>query len=140
MSDIRPVKAVAVGTASQGASGFSRLVSQILILPIRFYQTWISPMSGPTCRFYPSCSHYAVRALTVHGPIKGLVLGAWRICRCHPWTPGGVDMVPARGSWRSEPIVRSSDLDQPAPPDTSGGSGPLVNVSAIDHSHRNPEC
>ena len=82
----------------------ARAVALVLILPIKFYQTWISPMSGPTCRFYPSCSHYAVGALTVHGPIKGLLLGVGRICRCHPWTPGGVDIVPARGKWRAEPF------------------------------------
>jgi putative membrane protein insertion efficiency factor len=96
-------------TASDAAvrrSGLSRLTVQILVMPIRLYQTWISPMSAPTCRYYPSCSRYAVDALTVHGAVKGLLLGAWRLCRCHPWTPGGVDMVPPRGSWRSIPVDR----------------------------------
>jgi putative membrane protein insertion efficiency factor len=88
----------------------SRGIATLLTLPIKFYQTWISPMSGPTCRYYPSCSHYAVGALTIHGPVKGLLLGAWRICRCHPWTPGGVDLVPALGKWRSEPSRAQSEF------------------------------
>ena len=100
-------------TAITAAQRVSRLISQVLILPIRFYQTWISPMSAPTCRYYPSCSQYAVGALTVHGPIKGLLLGSWRLCRCHPWTPGGVDMVPPRGSWRSEPVTSTMSVSTP---------------------------
>ena len=88
------------------ASRLSRVVARILTVPINLYRTWISPMSGPTCRFYPSCSQYAVTALSVHGAGKGSLLAIGRICRCHPWTPGGVDAVPPVGRWRSEPYVR----------------------------------
>ncbi|MFV2195506.1 membrane protein insertion efficiency factor YidD [Nocardiopsis sp. LOL_012] len=69
-------------------------LAQVLILPIRFYQRFISPLFPPVCRFYPSCSAYAVEALRVHGALRGLWLGARRIARCHPFNPGGLDPVP----------------------------------------------
>jgi uncharacterized protein len=72
----------------------------LLITPIRLYQRFISPMRPPTCRFYPSCSAYAVKAITIHGPFVGSYLAIRRLLRCHPWTPGGVDEVPPQGRWR----------------------------------------
>ena len=72
----------------------SRFVAQVLVLPIRAYQLVISPLLGPRCRFYPSCSAYAVEALTTRGPVIGLWLAGRRLLRCHPWNPGGVDDVP----------------------------------------------
>ena len=71
-------------------------VSWILVLPIRAYQLLVSPLLGPRCRFYPSCSAYAVEALTTHGPLRGTQLAVWRLLRCHPWNPGGLDPVPPR--------------------------------------------
>lgn len=68
----------------------------LLIGFVRAYQLLISPMLGPTCRYYPSCSAYAVQALQVHGAIKGTWLAGRRLLRCHPWSPGGVDHVPPR--------------------------------------------
>ncbi|HSF26594.1 MAG TPA: membrane protein insertion efficiency factor YidD [Actinomycetes bacterium] len=68
----------------------------LLIGLIRVYQKLISPLLGPRCRFYPSCSSYAVQVLTVHGVIKGSGLAAWRLLRCNPWNPGGLDPVPPR--------------------------------------------
>lgn len=67
-----------------------------LVALLRFYQIVISPMRPPTCRFYPSCSSYAVTALRRFGPLKGTWLAARRVLRCHPWNPGGVDDVPSR--------------------------------------------
>ncbi len=69
-------------------------VVQALVLPIRFYQRWISPALGPRCRFAPSCSHYAVEALQTHGALRGSWLTVRRIGRCHPWNAGGHDPVP----------------------------------------------
>ena len=66
---------------------------------IRAYQLTLSPMIGPVCRYYPSCSHYAREAIQVHRAGKGLLLTAWRLVRCNPWSRGGVDVVPSRGSW-----------------------------------------
>jgi uncharacterized protein len=61
---------------------------------VRAYQLLVSPLLRPSCRFYPSCSSYAVTALERHGPIKGGWLAARRVARCHPFHPGGVDPVP----------------------------------------------
>lgn len=60
---------------------------------IRFYQRFISPALPPTCRFYPSCSHYAYEAIAKYGIIKGTRLAAWRILRCNPFGRGGYDPV-----------------------------------------------
>ena len=92
----------------------------LLVGLIRIYQRFISPLLGPRCRFYPSCSSYAVQALTVHGVIKGSGLAAWRLLRCHPWNPGGLDPVPPRrghaktsGGHDDE---TSADADRPMTP------------------------
>ena len=66
----------------------------LLILPIRFYQYVISPWLPAACRYTPTCSHYAVKALQVHGPIKGGYLALKRILSCHPWGGHGYDPVP----------------------------------------------
>ena len=68
----------------------------LLVGLVKGYQLVLSPLLGPTCRYYPSCSAYAVEALTVHGAIRGSWLAARRVLRCHPWSPGGVDHVPPR--------------------------------------------
>lgn len=78
----------------------SRWFTRILLAPVRFYQRCISPALPASCRYYPTCSAYAVTALEVHGPVKGTLLAVWRVLRCNPFTPGGVDHVPDRGSWR----------------------------------------
>lgn len=67
----------------------------LLIGLLKFWRAFISPMYGQVCRFYPSCSAYALEAVTVHGSIKGSWLAVRRLARCHPWNPGGVDPVPA---------------------------------------------
>jgi putative membrane protein insertion efficiency factor len=61
---------------------------------IRGYQLAISPLLGPSCRFYPSCSHYAIEAIETHGAVRGSWLTIKRISRCHPWHEGGFDPVP----------------------------------------------
>jgi uncharacterized protein len=64
---------------------------------IRLYQWTVSPLLGPTCRFHPSCSHYALEAIVRFGVLRGSALTAMRLARCHPWHPGGFDPVPAAG-------------------------------------------
>ena len=66
----------------------------VLKILIRAYQLVLSPLLGPRCRFYPSCSHYAIEAIESHGALRGSWLSAKRICRCHPLNPGGFDPVP----------------------------------------------
>jgi len=66
----------------------------VLKILIRAYQLVLSPLLGPRCRFYPSCSHYAIEAIESHGALRGSWLSAKRICRCHPFNPGGFDPVP----------------------------------------------
>jgi putative membrane protein insertion efficiency factor len=66
----------------------------ILILGVRFYQTAISPMLPPSCRYYPSCSNYAIEAIEKYGAWKGGWMAVKRIGRCHPLRPGGFDPVP----------------------------------------------
>lgn len=72
----------------------TKLVSKLLILPVRFYQLCISPMLPRSCRFTPTCSQYAIEALSKHGPLKGSWLAIKRILRCHPWGGSGYDPVP----------------------------------------------
>lgn len=72
-----------------------------LKLLIRIYRLGISPMLGPTCRFYPSCSCYAEEAIERHGALRGSYLTARRLLRCHPWHPGGYDPVPSNNELNS---------------------------------------
>jgi len=65
-----------------------------LVLLVRLYQRVVSPLLPPACRFYPSCSTYAIQALERHGALRGSLLAARRLGRCHPFHPGGIDPVP----------------------------------------------
>jgi len=71
-------------------------VSRLFILLIRAYQYALSPMFGQRCKYYPTCSNYAIEALRVHGVVRGAGLAVWRIVRCNPFSDGGVDPVPPR--------------------------------------------
>lgn len=64
----------------------------LLTAPIKFYQKWISLSLAPRCKYYPSCSSYAVSAIETYG-LKGVAMSAWRLVRCNPWSHGGVDYV-----------------------------------------------
>jgi putative membrane protein insertion efficiency factor len=68
----------------------------VLIGLIRGYQYALSPMLGQRCKYYPSCSNYAIGAIREHGPIKGIGLASWRLLRCNPFSNGGYDPVPTR--------------------------------------------
>ncbi len=72
------------------------MIKKIFILPILFYKKCISPLLPQACRYYPSCSTYAIEAIEVHGVIKGLYLGTKRILRCNPYFEGGFDPVPPK--------------------------------------------
>lgn len=66
----------------------------LLIGLVRAYQFFISPYFPSSCRYYPTCSHYAIDAVKTHGAIKGFGLAVWRVLRCNPWSDGGEDPVP----------------------------------------------
>ena len=69
-------------------------MKKIVMACIKIYQRVISPLYPPCCRFYPTCSAYALEAVSVHGVIRGGFLALKRICKCHPFHPGGIDYVP----------------------------------------------
>ena len=71
-----------------------KILTYLLILPIKLYQLLLSPLIGPSCRFTPTCSNYAIEAINRHGPFKGFWLAIKRISKCHPWGDSGHDPVP----------------------------------------------
>ena len=82
---------------------------QLLIWLLRGYRFAISPLYGQVCRFYPTCSAYALEAVTQHGALRGSWLAVRRVGRCHPWNPGGYDPVPPpRGAASSTPSTEST--------------------------------
>jgi putative membrane protein insertion efficiency factor len=83
---------VAQGTLPTPATTGGRIVAA----PIVAYRRWVSPALPARCRFHPSCSAYALEAVAVHGPVRGLWLALRRLLRCHPFHPGGYDPVPPR--------------------------------------------
>jgi putative membrane protein insertion efficiency factor len=109
------------GTVTRGtlSRGLRRLLALVLRLPalllvllVRGYQLFVSPLLGPRCRFYPSCSAYALTAVQRHGALRGSWLAVRRLGRCHPWNPGGVDHVPPAAPGRRGPL-RSAPLSTP---------------------------
>jgi uncharacterized protein len=74
----------------------------VIAAPIRFYQRFISPALPARCKYYPSCSSYALSALRSHGPLRGFILAAWRVLRCNPFSHGGYDPVEAQTLFRSK--------------------------------------
>ena len=77
----------------------------LAITPIRVYQRAISPALPRRCKYYPSCSQYAVQSIRSYGILRGLVLAAWRLLRCNPWSLGGVDFVEDQKLFRARPRV-----------------------------------
>ncbi len=98
---MNPVDAVRRLLGSTVGRAFRVMITGVIVA----YRRVLSPMLGPRCRFHPSCSTYALQAIQVHGAGKGTALATWRVCRCNPWNPGGVDLVPDRGRWTPEPYV-----------------------------------
>lgn len=76
-----------------------RPAAAVLIALVRGYQLLLRPLCGPSCRFAPTCSAYALEALARHGTLRGTLLALRRVARCHPWHPGGWDPVPTGENW-----------------------------------------
>jgi uncharacterized protein len=80
----------------------------LFVFPIRAYQRLISPLLGQHCKYYPSCSEYAVQAVQRFGILRGLVLAGWRLLRCNPWSDGGYDPVEEQRLFKSPTPAVSS--------------------------------
>jgi uncharacterized protein len=89
-----------IGAIRSGVRLLLRILSLPLLALLWVYQRFVSPALGPACRYYPSCSQYAVDAIRIHGPFHGPILAALRLLRCHPWAAGGIDPVPPRSAPR----------------------------------------
>lgn len=74
------------------------LAARVLSAPIVAYRRWVSPALPARCRFYPSCSAYALEAIATHGALRGIRMAIWRLLRCQPFHPGGYDPVPPKKS------------------------------------------
>lgn len=98
-----------------------RWPAEVLVAPIRFYQRFITPYTPATCRYYPTCSAYAVTALRHRGAVVGTVLTIWRLLRCNPWSAGGIDHVPAVGLRlvRQDAVESSSGRERDEPDGSS---------------------
>jgi putative membrane protein insertion efficiency factor len=96
----------------------------LLVGLVRGYQLIVSPWFAPRCKYYPSCSSYALTALRVHGPVRGTGLAAWRLLRCNPWSLGGVDPVPPRRGARA-PDGGEQTSDDPPRTSPAGGRPPV---------------
>ena len=90
-----------------------RAAVTLAIGPIRLYQRLVSPLLAPRCRYYPTCSAYAVDAIRSFGILRGLVLAVWRVVRCNPWSLGGIDRVEEQRLFRS-----AGARPRPTPPST----------------------
>ncbi len=99
-------------------------MTRILLRLLAFYKRWLSPalhsLSHGGCKFEPTCSEYAADAIAAHGPLRGAVLAAWRLLRCHPFTPGGFDPVPL-------PRIRTSSPAGGRTPDHRAGTFSPMN-------------
>ncbi len=91
----------------------------VLIVLLKAYRAVISPLYGNVCKYYPSCSAYALEAVTVHGSLKGTWLAARRLASCHPWSLGGYDPVPgtpAAAAWEAEKAEKAALSTGPVGP------------------------
>jgi putative membrane protein insertion efficiency factor len=95
----------------------------LLIGLVRGYQLVVSPWIAPRCKYYPSCSAYALTALRVHGVVRGAGLAGWRLLRCNPWSLGGVDHVPPR---------RTRSLGDAGSPHGEAAPAPAGDRSTLD--------
>jgi len=76
-------------------------MKHLLLLLLRAYKYFISPLLGQNCRFFPSCADYAAQSIAKHGSLKGSLLATTRLCKCHPWHAGGLDPVPENFSFHA---------------------------------------
>lgn len=98
----------------------------LLLILLKGYKFAISPMLGQNCRFYPSCSEYAAEAIREYGACKGSFMAGKRLCKCHPWHSGGVDIVPPKVAPHSKNASETtSENSASAPTSVAGHSSTL---------------
>lgn len=102
------LSALLVAGISTGLVLLAKVIRTGLVLLVRGYQFFISPYFPTSCRYHPTCSHYAVDAIRTHGALKGVCLTVWRVLRCNPWSAGGEDPVPPK-----KPVHTCSHYDVP---------------------------
>lgn len=95
--------------------------ARLLVVLLIGYQRFVSPLLGPHCRFYPSCSAYALQAVRLHGAPRGAWLAVRRLSRCHPFHPGGLDPVPPARSQGREPAVPGAETADRRTRELAGG-------------------
>ena len=88
------------------------LATLIVLAPLRLYRRLISPLLGPRCRYYPTCSAYAEQAVRELGPLRGTIVAAWRVLRCNPMSAGGLDPLENRRLFRSDRGGPTADHQQ----------------------------
>jgi hypothetical protein len=103
-------------SVSRFTARLSRIAGAVLLAPVRAYQRFISPALPARCKYYPTCSAYAVQAVREVGPVKGAILAAWRLARCNPLSNGGYDPVSDRR------LFRPRDVESPKPSPSSGAT------------------
>ena len=111
----------------------------VLIGLLKLYRLVISPLYGNVCRYYPSCSAYALRAVEVHGAVKGPYLAARRLLRCHPWTAGGYDPVPGTPEFAEEARLQAAAAGS-APTRRADSAAPTTRVTMTCRTRRLPSC
>jgi len=120
---------------------FEKSAKTALIALLRFYKVAVSPMLGNRCRFYPSCSDYAREAIQYHGAARGSFLAAKRLCRCHPFSAGGIDLVPvppsAAGCVQQDGVSAAGPVDDSAP-STSNPPDPSLQRDTVNPVSSNP--
>jgi uncharacterized protein len=99
---------VSVGTGQEARPRSA--AARALVVVLTGYRRFVSPLLGPRCRFYPSCSAYALEAVQVHGALRGSWLAARRLSRCHPFHPGGLDPVPGREPKQETAVAAVTDV------------------------------
>jgi len=99
-------------------------MKKICLFAVRAYQAFLGPVLGGNCRFYPSCSNYAYEAIERHGAQGGAWLALRRVLRCHPFSPGGVDLVPDADDWKPVARIEPAAAGQEATGRGAGGRQP----------------
>jgi uncharacterized protein len=110
-----------------------RLLSALLLAPVRAYQRWLSPLLPRRCKYEPTCSAYAVEAISELGPTRGLVVAAWRVLRCNPFSDGGIDDLADRTLFKHSATRPRTRPVETAPPGSDDPGAGQRRTTAVSH-------